>query len=334
MDDFIFNLLNVLPTLGLAVVIFLSLYVLGKAADYLVNQAIVLSAIWGVPEVIVGATIISLGTTIPEATVSIVAALEGSADLALGNAIGSIITNGTLILGMSALIANIPIDRNLMKKQGGVLLGSTMLLGFTALPFIYGDGDGVGKVTRSMGVVFLVILGVYIYQSIKEGRSGASAGDQKVQDRSIVYQITRILIGTIFVIISSKILIPSVQITATRIGIPESVIAATLVAFGTSVPELMTSITAVRKGHGELAVGNVIGANILNILFVVGSGAVVSANGLIFPELYLKLQIPIMIIVTAGLFSMGMDKKGEINKKNGIVLIGIYIAYVILSYLL
>ena len=133
-------------------------------------------------------------------------------------------------------------------------------------------------------------------------------------------------------VVSSKLLIPTVEITAVRVGIPQSVIAATLVAFGTSLPELVTVVTAVRKGHGELGIGNIVGADILNVLFVVGSAASVTAGGLAVPADFYKLQIPVMLIILVvfRLFSIG--KKGRIGKPAGLILLGIYIIYIVLNY--
>lgn len=331
MDSLIFSTLEKMPTVGVVVIIFISLYVLGKAADFLVDEAITLSAMWRIPKAIVGATIVSLGTTIPEVTVSAMAAMNGNSDLALGNAIGSIITNTTLILGLAALIGKVPVDKGLMKKQGGMLIFSTLLLSVVSLPIFSASNQGL--VSRKMGLMFLVLLVIYLYISINSTKNQMDDMEEVLEKRSNLVQLLRLFGGVLLVILSSKVLIPSVEITATRIGIPESVIAATLVAFGTSVPELMTSLTAVKKGHGELAVGNVIGANILNILFVVGGAAVISKEGLLFPSLYFKLQVPMMLLTSVVLYVIGMNKEGRLRKKDGAILLGAYILYIVLNYL-
>jgi cation:H+ antiporter len=127
-------------------------------------------------------------------------------------------------------------------------------------------------------------------------------------------------------------LIPAVEITAIRVGIPQAIIAATLVAFGTSLPELVTAITAVRKGHGELAIGNIIGADILNVLFVVGSSAAVTAGGLHVPSSFFKLQIPTMLLVLIIFRLFSVNKKMVINKKEGLLLFSFYVIYLILNF--
>jgi cation:H+ antiporter len=144
----------------------------------------------------------------------------------------------------------------------------------------------------------------------------------------------KLTIGVTAVILSSKVLIPSVEITAIRIGIPQSIIAATLVAFGTSLPELVTAITAVRKGHGELAVGNIMGADILNVLFVIGMSASVTAKGLAVPVEFYTLQIPAMLVILAT-FRFFATRKGEdISRGEGLVLFGMYAVYLGLNTLL
>lgn len=132
-------------------------------------------------------------------------------------------------------------------------------------------------------------------------------------------------------IVSSRILIPAVEITAFRVGIPQAIIAATLVAFGTSLPELVTAITSVRKGHGELAVGNIVGANILNILFVVGGAASVSNGGLSVSNSFYQLQMPTMIVVLALFYFLSRNAKNVIGKKEGIVLSISYCCYLMLN---
>jgi cation:H+ antiporter len=338
MDAFIFGSLDALPTIALAVIIAGMLFVLSKGADILVEQAVSLSIHWGVPKMVIGATIVSLGTTLPEATVSVLAAVNGNPDLALGNAIGSIIADTGLIIGLAALIGKLPVDQVIVKRQGRIQVAAGFLLALVSIPIFT---QGQGNISQWMGGVFIVLLIVYIYFSIRWTKTPAlnqdgldnGGFDEKNQKKSpLIIQMLKLLGGVILVIASSKILIPTVEITAVRIGIPQSIIAATLVALGTSLPELVTAITAVRKGHGELAVGNVVGADILNVLFVVGSAAAVTSGGLAVPASFYKLQIPTMLIILIifRLFSRG--KKEQITKIEGLTLLLIYVVYIVLSY--
>lgn len=333
MDELIYMALADLPILILLIIIGLSLYVLGKGADILVNEAIGLSIRWGIPKMIIGATIVSLGTTIPEVTVSVFAAINGNPDLALGNAIGSIITNTGLILGLAALIGKLPVNKWILGKQGLLQLLSAVLLSIISLPVLSRKSEGM--VSQTMGFLFIGLLIIYIIRIISSssGLKIEKPTEISVENNNLTLQIIKLVFGIILVIFSSKILIPSVEITAIEIGIPQSIIAATLVAFGTSLPELVTSITAVRKGHGELAIGNVTGANILNILFVIGSSAAVTKGGLLVASIFYKLQIPTMLLLLVVFHIFTKNKSKVITKIQGFILLGIYISYLGLNYI-
>lgn len=332
MDQMILVFLENLSTLALVFIFVLSLVTLSKGADILIDQAVALSIQWGVPKLIIGATIVSLGTTLPEATVSVFAALKGNPDLALGNAVGSIIANTGLIIGIAAILGKLPVDQTAIDRQGKVQFYSGLLLVIVSLPFFSRAVNGV--IHQWMGWAFVLLLIFYIYYSIKWARQAPSEFDKIAVGVSdpMYKQIIMLLLGMAIVILSSKILIPTVEITANRVGIPQSVIAATLVAFGTSLPELITAITAVRKGHGELAVGNIIGADILNVLFVVGLSASVTKGGLLVPVEFYKLQFPTMMIILAAFRIFAKSKDHVISTKEGIFLAGIYVIYIVLNY--
>lgn len=348
MEALIHSYLASFPTVVLVLIISAMLYILSKGADMLVDKAVNLSLHWGVPKMVIGATIVSLGTTLPEATVSVLAAVNGNPDLALGNAIGSIIADTGLILGLAALMGRLPVDEVVVNRQGKVQIWSGILLAVVSLPFLSG---GSGSISREAGWLFLGLLVAYIYTSIKwskdpildrsavegeiaftEEQSPCSKSILREEKGSLGIQVLELFMGIMLIIGASKILIPAVEISAVRVGIPQSIIAATLIAFGTSLPELVTAITAVRKGHGELAIGNIVGADILNVLFVVGSAAAVTPGGLAVPANFYKLQIPTMLIILGAfrLFSKGEDR--EITKKEGGLLFLIYFVYLILSF--
>lgn len=319
----------------LLLIILASFYTLSKGADLLVDQAVSLSIRWGIPKMIIGATIVSLGTTLPEATVSVLAALNGNPDLALGNAIGSIICDTGLIIGISALIGNLPVDKKTINRQGWVQIAAGVLLAVIALPF-YRPGQG-GHIPQWVGFIFLVLLGLYLFTMMKWSmNSGVDEGALLDEEKSPLYlQILKLVVGIVFVIFSSKVLIGSVEVTATRIGIPQAIIAATLVAFGTSLPELMTAISSVRKGHGELAIGNIIGADILNVLFVVGASASATSQGLIVPSHFYFIQIPTMLVILV-LFRYfcknSRHHQDLITKGEGALLLFFYSLYLVLNF--
>ena len=326
-----------LHTIWLFVIIAITLYLLGKGADMLVEEAVTLSTRWGIPQTLIGATIVSLGTTTPEAAVSVFAAVQGDPDIALGNAVGSIICDTGLILGTAALIAPLPLNRKIVNRQGWLQLGAGFLLVIACLPFgslgtTFADG---GRLPRVMGFVFLVLLVAYMWQSIRWSRdvdSTMEADQIHGESANTVLVVVKLLFGILLVVAASSVLIPAVKIVAERVKVPESIIAATLVAFGTSLPEFVTAVTAARRGHGELAVGNVIGADILNVLFVAGASAAVTGSGLEAPTHFFRLLFPLMLFILI-VFRVGIFVSGDrLKRPFGVVLIAAYLFVTILSY--
>jgi cation:H+ antiporter len=351
MIDYLMNsLIGVLSTgfLGffeLIVIIAISLVVLSKGADILVDEAVLLSERWGVPKMIIGATIVSLGTTLPEATVSVMSALKGAPGLAMGNAVGSIICDTGLILGIAALIKPLPFKKEVINRQGWIQLGSGVLLVITS--FAFGQGLSVFKngsvIPQFVGWVFLGLLLIYMVKTIQLARKSSNEKEGSVnlvEEQNVVSTsneptviiLLKLILGIALVILSSKILIPAVQETAVRFHIPENIIAATLVAFGTSLPELTTAIASTRKGHGDLAIGNVMGADILNVLFVVGAAASVTPQGLAVQSSFFILLFPAMLFVLCVFKGAVLFSKNTLKRPVGFVLLTTYVVVTILSY--
>lgn len=338
MEAFVENLVIMMPLPLLFMTIALTLYTLSKGADLLVNEAIVLSRQLGIPKTVIGATIISLGTTLPETSVSVIAALGGNSELAVGNAIGSIICNTALILGIASIISPLPLQKEIANRHGWIQFGSGILLVLSAISYssigdIFTKG---GYISRFEGFIFVALLISYLYFSIKWAKSlkdECAITLENDKDENNITVFLKLALGIAIVIISSKILIPAVQETALRLNVPNSVIAATLVAFGTSLPELVTSITATIKGHGELAIGNVIGANILNVLFVTGTSAAFSNNGIFVTPNFFTLYFPAMLFALI-IFRIGtLYSKDYLKRPLGFILLGTYIFISLLSYL-
>jgi cation:H+ antiporter len=322
----------------LALLIVATLALLAKAADWMVDEAVVLSERSGIPKVVIGATIVSLGTTSPEAAVSVVAALEGSPALALGNAVGSVICDTGLILGLACLIAPLKLDRRIVNRQGWIQIGAALALIAACVPWsapstAFTSG---GNLPRWVGFAFLAALAVYILQSIRWARAETSdfLVEQHEEDlnASTPLVVAKLLGALALVVLSATVLIPAVEEAARRMQVPESIIAATMVAFGTSLPELVTALTAARRGHGELAVGNVVGADILNVLFVSGAAAAVTAGGLQAGTHFFIVLFPIMIFVLL-VFRVGIIFSGDAMRKPfGFVLLAAYAVYLLVSY--
>ena len=336
MEAWIHNLVEPLPILALFGVIAVFLFVLAKGADILVQEAVTLSIRWGIPKLLIGATIVSLGTTLPEMAVSVAAAVGGNPGLALGNAVGSIICDTGLILGLAALMKPLPLNKTIVSRQGWIQLAAGSMLVIASLPFsslstTFSKG---GHLPQAAGWLFLVLLVVYIWKSIQWSRDGEAPAQHEthVDSANTVVVALKLILGITLVILASKILIPTVEVTAFRIGVPEPIIAATLVAFGTSLPELVTVITSVRRGHAELALGNVMGADILNVLFVAGAAAAVTPGGLAADPRFFQMLFPAMMFVLIVLRIAIFCSDKEIKRWWGFLLLGAYILVTLLSY--
>ncbi|KNF09612.1 K+-dependent Na+/Ca+ exchanger like-protein [Gottschalkia purinilytica] len=325
----------------LAIIIVISFYALGKGADILVNNAVDISKSIGIPKMIIGATIVSLGTTLPEVSVSVVSAMHGNPDLALGNAVGSIICDTALIIGIATTISPLKINKEITNRHGWIQFGAGVLLVIFSIPYSNLSNMLIsgGTISRYVGFLFLLLLLLYIFLSIKwtktykdECALDDATCTESYEIKKSLKEILGLILGIAIVILSSNIVIPAIKECAIRFNIPNSVIAATIVAFGTSLPELITAVTASRKGHGDLALGNIIGADILNVLFVVGASASFSKQGIKVSPEFFKLYFPSMLAVLL-VFRIGtILSKERLNKWFGIVLLGLYIMVNFLSY--
>ena len=328
--------INMLYLFGVMLV---AIIVLGKSADWMVEKAVTLSLRTGMPKVIVGATIVSVGTTFPEAVVSVLAALNGNPDIALGNAVGSVICDAGLILGTACLIAPLPLNKKVVNRQGWVQFGAGVLLVLFCLPYTDLGNVFETKATLPQWAGFILVSGLVVYMiwSVRLAKLAdpdeLDELDEEAEDDSpVAILVGSILVGSLFVVGSSITLIEATKILATEAGIPEAVIASTLVAFGTSLPELVTAVTAARKGQGELAVGNVIGADILNVLFVAGAAAAITKEGLVAEPIFFKLQFPAMLIILL-CFRIGIfaAKDGKLSRPFGAFLVTVYVIYGVLN---
>jgi cation:H+ antiporter len=337
MEEGVAELVARLPWPLLALLAAILLFLLARGADILVDQAVILSGRSGVPKLVIGATIVSLGTTTPEAVVSVLAALQGRPGLALGNAVGSIICDTGLILGLACLIAPLPLHRGIVNRQGWIQFAAGWALVAACLPWLdlgrtFADG---GSLPRGVGIFFLMGLCAYLYLSVRWARE---AGFEPLKEtcgstKASLPKVWLRLIGGIGLVVgSSWLLIPTAVEAAVRLEVPESIIAATVVAFGTSLPELVTAVTAARRGHGELAVGNVVGADILNVLFVAGAAAAVTSGGLGAPAHFFTLHFPSMLLLLV-VFRIGIAVSGShLRRPFGLILLVTYLAVTLLSY--
>lgn len=304
-------------------------------ADRAVSAAVTMARALGMSTVIIGATVVSLGTTAPETAVSVSAAFQGKPGLALGNGIGSVICNMALIFGLCACLRNLPKDRFVLKRQGLLQFGSAGLLIAIAagLAVAHGSIRGV-TMPRLVGVVFLVVIAGYLAASVRWARQHPEAlppaarppEDQALRNvRTVAMSLLLLMAGLALVIGGAQVMVGSVSEICLRYGVPPNVLAVTLIAFGTSLPELVTAIMAIVRGHPELLVGNVVGANILNVLFVIGASNLAARLGV--PSEFYYLHFPIVLAVL-GLFTLFIFLRGDTFRRwQGAVLLTIFLGY-------
>ena len=332
------NLLAGQPTWILLLIIVVCIVMLSKGADWMVDGVVDLATRTGMPKIVIGATVVSLGTTLPEAFVSVMAAYMGNPGLALGNGVGSIIADTGLIFGLTCVLAAVPVNRYILNRTGWVQVGSATLLVVIAVWMLFTAAEGEQPMLgRPVGFFFLALLVGYLYITYVWAKQG---GNVMVEDNGEAEELRGLALcwlmvtgGLILIILGARVLVPAASEIALRFGVPEDVIAATMVAFGTSLPELMTAIAAVRKGHPEITVGNIVGADVLNILFVIGAAA--AAAPLAIPDNFFHFHFPAMLII---LFSfrafISMNTDGMFKRWQGVWLLSVYVIYVVLQYAL
>jgi len=328
-------------TLVLLIIIAVCIALLSKGADWMVDGVVDLASRTGLPKIVIGATVVSLGTTLPEAFVSVMAAYMGNPGLALGNGVGSIIADTGLILGLTCTLAVIPVNRYILNRTGWVQVGAATLLVVLALVALFNAVPGSEPtLQRWVGFLFLALLVAYLYVTYlwatHKNATPASGATQEIKEEALMslgLSWLMVIGGLLLVVIGARILVPSASEIAIRFGVPDDVIAATMVAFGTSLPELMTAISAVRKGHPEITLGNIVGADVLNVLFVIGAAA--AATPLAIPMNFYYFHFPAMLIILLSFrVFISMNRDGTFYRWQGIWLLSVYAVYVILQYAL
>ena len=323
-------------TLILLLIVVVCIVMLSAGADWMIDGVVDLAERTGMPKIVIGATIVSLGTTLPEAFVSVMAAYMGNPGLALGNGVGSIIADTGLIFGLTCILAAVPVNRFILNRTGWVQVGTATLLVLIALAVLL-ISDSPPQLERWVGFMFLGMLALYLYVTYRWAKQGAGEFAENLVEEHELMSIGKswflITVGLVLVILGARVLVPSASEIAVRFGVPEDVIAATMVAFGTSLPELMTAIAAVRKGHPEITVGNIVGADVRNVLFVIGAAA--AAAPLLIPANFYYFHFPAMLIILYSFrLFISMNGDGVFHRWQGYWLLGVYLVYVILQYTL
>ena len=317
-----------------AVILFATgLVLLIKGGDWFVDGATGIARRFHLPEIIVGATVVSIGTTLPEVMVSATGALNGQGAMAYGNAIGSIICNTSLIAAISLAVNPGPVNVRTMKMPVLFFFGSAAV--YCVAAYI------MGEFPRPLGLIMLAIFVVYMFLTVRQGMKNPERVEEESNGapRSLFQELVLLVVGAALIAFGADLLVDNGTIIATELGVPETVIALTFVALGTSLPELVTTITSLKKGHASLGIGNVIGANIFNLVLVSGVAVTLApfdvpvGNTLFGVNSSLVLDIPLMVCVM-GLLTIPALVTRKLHRWQGIVLLCIYAAFCVIQFAL
>lgn len=286
-----------------------------KGADWFVDGAAGIAEKFGIPQLVVGLTIVAMGTSAPEAAVSITAALKGTADIAVGNVVGSNILNILIILGLTGFITNVAVQKSTLFCEIPYMLGITVVLLFM--------GMHGGSINLVEGIILWVLFIIYLAYLFVMAKKGKQSADESKESRPVWKLLIAAIVGGVVVVWGSNITVDSATALAEIIGLSEKFIGLTIVALGTSLPELVTSVTAAKKGNADIAIGNIVGSNIFNILFVLGTSA------LIIPITFEpSFVVDSIIAVAAGvLLWISTIKSKKLTRPWGIVMLVCYAAY-------
>ena len=315
----------------------LGLALLIKGGDWFVDGSVELAHRLHVPELIIGATVVSIGTTLPEVLVSATGAIEGHGGIAYGNAIGSVICNTALISALTFAIRPCKVD--------GASFKVPVIFFFAAAALYAGTAYATGVFSRWIGLILVAVFGAYIFYTIyngkKKGLIGGDTGEADGNEKEVpLWQsVLKLVAGAACIAVGARLLVDNGTKIAESLGVPESVIALTFVALGTSLPELVTAITALAKGHSALSLGNIVGANLFNLVLVSGTATLIrpfsiyelGSKTIGSIPVSLVVDLPVMLFVMA-FMTLPALKRGKLTRLQGIVLLCVYAAFCVFQF--
>ena len=303
-----------------------------KGGDWFVDGASALARRFHLPELLIGATVVSIGTTLPEVMVSTMSALSGHGEIAYGNAIGSVICNAALIAAITIAVRPGRVDPKTLKTPVAFFFAAAAIYCIAAYVF--------GKFTRVMGVIMLAMFVAYMIVNVLQMKNApAEVHEETEEEMSLPKTLGLLVVGAVLIAVGANLLVDNGTLIAQALGVPESVIALTFVALGTSLPELITAITSLMKGHSDLSLGNVIGANVFNLVLVSGVSVTLApftipqSNTLFGINSSLVLDLPVMLAVML-ILTVPALVKGKLNRAQGITLLAIYAAFCVVQFVM
>ena len=309
-----------------------------KGGDWFVDAATGIAKRFHLPELLIGATVVSIGTTLPEVMTSAIGAASGSGAMAYGNAIGSIICNTSLIAALTIAIKPAKADKKALIFPVCFFFGTAIFYAFNAYVF--------GRFNLWMGIVLLLGFVVYMVMNVINMKKNPAEEEHEEVEISdveesgkggLVKDIVMLVVSAAVIALGAKLLVEGATKVANDLGVPETIISLTIVALGTSLPELVTAVTALMKGHGALSLGNIIGANIFNLVLVSGTAIAINPfpvpeNSMLFGQnASFVLDLPVMLLVM-GIMTVPTLIKGKLSRWQGISLIAIYLAFMLMQF--
>ena len=301
-----------------------------KGGDWFVDGASALARRFHLPELLIGATVVSIGTTLPEVMVSTMSAVSGHGEIAYGNAIGSVICNSALIAAITIAVRPGKVDPKTLRVPVAFFFAAAAIYCVAAY--------AMGEFTRPLGFVMLAMFVAYMVANVLQMKKAPAAAEAEAEaenageEMSLTKTLVLLVLGAVLIALGANLLVDNGTLIAQALGVPESVIALTFVALGTSLPELVTAITSLAKGHGSLSLGNVIGANVFNLVLVSGMSITVSPfsipqNSTIMGiNSSLVMDLPVMFAVML-LLTVPALLKGRLSRWQGVLLLCIYAAF-------
>lgn len=307
---------------GFVILLFVvGLVLIIKGGDWFVDSAVFIANLTGIPKFIIGATIVSVATTLPELTVSVTGVINGELDLAVGNAVGSVTANIGLIMGISLVCMPAVIKRSQFWIKGTLMSAAALLLWVLCK-------DGTLHMLPSFAL--FVLLAVYVWDNIRDAKNDVGSDEREVVDKKdLPKQIVMFIIGIAAIVVGSKLLIEYGSEIALLLGVPSAIIGVTMVAIGTSLPELITTLTAIRKKESSMSIGNIVGANIIDLAMILPICSVVSDGKLTIAEQSYALDMPMCFAMTL-IAVLPPLIKGKLYRWQGILMLALYAVYVVI----
>ncbi len=297
-----------------------------KGADFFVDGSSSIAKLLKIPSIVIGLTIVAFGTSAPEAAVSIIAGIEKSNDIAVGNVIGSNMFNLLVVLGVSAAIKPVQIKGQIIAKEYPFMLIATALLMVMSYDSVLSGGSS-NVITRGDAIILLLFMGIFLFSvissALRSRRESIESGGDDIPSYGVGKSLLFTIGGLAGIIIGGQIVVDSASDIAVRFGMSQTLVGLTIVAVGTSLPELVTSIVAARKGESDIAIGNVVGSNIFNILFVLAASAAISPMNI---NEQCLTDLLILMAASLGTYGFCVTKK-RVSRAEGIILTVVYVIY-------